>query len=135
MTEQWARWEPISGLAEKYDIVTVSEEIEGFRVVLFDEQDSTKKAIISFEQAVSAYRSTDESFRYKLIRDLDERYGSDFYGKWTFFKLTNSLYLEWLLDQSEGVFDPKSYIHFSIITSDSILDIVASYEPKVELIG
>ena len=134
MTEKWTRWEPIQGLSEKYYIDSVMDTVDGFTIFLSDAKDEEKKVKVFFKDSVDVYRSANESFRYQLIVELKEKYGSDFYGDWTFFKVENSSYVQWLLEQSAGIADGIMFTHFSFIASDSVLDILDPVEPKVELI-
>jgi hypothetical protein len=131
MKEIWEKWEPIENLAAKYYIDAVLDTIEDFKIILSQEDKRNNKIHIIFENSVDAYRSTDESFRLHLIETLDKRYGSDFYGDWTFFKVKNSLYIQWLSEQSYGISEDLNFIHFSFVAADSILDVVTNYEPKV----
>jgi hypothetical protein len=48
------------------------------------------------------------------------------------FKVANSEYLEWISNQSYGIAETEKLTHFSIIAVDSIIDIIAAYEPKIE---
>lgn len=132
MQENWERWEPISGLSSKYYVESLSDSIEGFRILLSDAYDEYKKVEVLFEDSVHAYRSTDESFRQSVINKIDERYGTEFYSEWTFFKVTNSEYIQWLSEQSYGI--AESLTHFSILAGDSIVDVIAAYEPKIAII-
>jgi hypothetical protein len=134
MSEEWIRWIPISGLAPKYSIESVSDSFDGFKVVLFEEFDKKERVIIKFEETVSAYRSTDESYRSKLIVDLDKKYGRDFYGDWTFFKVNNSLYLQWLSEQSCTISDHINLLHYVILGGDFVVDFISGLEPNVEII-
>ena len=52
MQEQWTRWEPIAGLAQKYYIESISDIIEGFKILLFDANDREKKVLVSFPNSV-----------------------------------------------------------------------------------
>jgi len=135
MTEQWSQWKPINNLAGKYYIESISDNINGLKIVFFEWHNETKKVIITFTDSVDAYRSTDEIFRLKLISDLKEKYKSKLYGKWTFFKVDNSAYIKWLSKQSYTISDERSFMHFSFVGVDSILDVVTNYEPKVALIN
>ena len=134
MTEQWTRWEPISGLTLKYNIDIVSENAEKFEMILSGYTDATNKVRVLFENSVCAYRSADETYRYKLIVDLTEAYGKDFYGDWTFFTVNNSSYLRWLSEESYGTSDERQLKHFSFIGADLIVDIADPSEPRVEFI-
>jgi hypothetical protein len=129
--ENWERWEPISDLSSKYYIESISDSIKGFSVLLSDANDENKKVEVLFEDSVHAYRSTDESFRQITINSIDERYGTKFYAECTFFKVTNSEYIQWLSGQSYGIADSESLLHFSFLAVDSIVDVIAAYEPKI----
>ena len=130
---KWIKWEPIEGLSSKYYINSILDGLEGLIVVLSDANDENKKVKVVFEDSVHTYRSTDESFRQSTINDLDEIYGTQFYSDWTFFKVTNSEYMQWLSAQSYSIIDSEPLIHFIFLAVDSVVDIIATYEPKVEL--
>lgn len=134
MTEQWIKWVPLPDLAKKYYIDALSDTEEGFTILLSESDNKQKRIKIIFKNSVSAYRITDETFRHRLICNLSDQYGSEFYGEWTFFKVLNSHYLQWLSEQSAGIADSLRFTHFSIIAADSILDIATTYEPKITLI-
>ena len=133
MTEQWTRWEPISGLAAKHYIESMFDGIDGFKIVLSGADDETKRVQIVFKDSVLAYRSTYEGFKVNIFSDLSKRYGTNFYAQWSFFKVNNSNYLQWVLEQA-GTTDSLSCMHFCVFSSEAIVDIIATYEPIVELI-
>lgn len=134
MTEKWEQWKPISGLANRYYIESISEGINGFQIILSEEDNPAKKALFTFENSVDSYRSTNESFVLKIIDDLDKRYGTDFYAHWSFFKILNSDYLKWLSEKSFGISDSLHFKHLVFFGLDSMLDVITCYEPKIELI-
>ncbi|KHF30062.1 hypothetical protein [Anoxybacillus sp. EFIL] len=134
MQEKWERWEPIGDLSLKYYVESLSDSIEGFKILLSDAYDENKKVEVIFEDSVHAYRSTDESFRQSVINKIDEQYGTQFYAEWTFFKVANSEYIQWLSEQSYGISESESLIHFCFLAGDSIVDVVAAYEPKIAII-
>jgi len=131
MQEQWTRWEPIAGLSQKYYIESISDTIEGFKILLFDANDREKKILVSFPNSVDAYRSTDESYILLTVSNLDKVYGDKFYGEWTFFKIKNSEYLKWISVQSYSSSDFFNFTHFCFLATDSVVDVVTNYEPVV----
>lgn len=133
VSEEWIRWMPIEGLARKYYVEEISDAMNGYSIVLCDSTNEGKKIKIFFEYSVRAFRSTDESLRQETIYFLDNKYGTEFYAGYTFFKVINSEYIKWLESQSYGFCDSETCIHFSLIAADSIVDIIATYEPKIEL--
>ena len=131
MCEKWAKWLPIEGLSMKYYVDEISDCMEGFVIKLSDSMDESKKIKVIFGDSVWAYRSTDESLRQETINLLDKKYGAEFYAEYTFFKVTDSEYIKWIEAQSYKIFDSKTLIHFSIIAVDSIVDVIATYEPEI----
>lgn len=131
MKEIWHRWEIGSEFSSKYYIESISDSINGFRILFSDATNESKKVEVLFEDSVHAYRSTDESFRQSTINDIDERYGTEFYQNYTFFKVTNSEYIFWISHQSYGIAEAESLYHFSFLAVDSVLDVIAAYEPKI----
>ena len=134
MTEQWVKWEPIKGLAPKYYINSVSDSIKGFEIILSESKNEKKGLRIFWQYSPDAYRSTNESYTNEIIVDLYNRYGRDFYGQWTFFKVENSEYLQWLSQKSSGISDYNKFTHYSILSSEYIMDIIDNSDPVVELI-
>ena len=131
--EYWAKWVPINDAAAKYYVDSISDGIEGFKVLLSDADDEQNKVEVIFEESVHAYRSTDESFRQSTINFIYERYGTEFLAEWTFFNVTNSDYIQWLSGQSYGMAESEPLIHFSFLAVDSIVDVIAAYEPKIKV--
>lgn len=134
MQEQWIRWEPIEKSKGKFRIDNVSNAFNGLSIMLTDLDNMQRKIQFLFKNSVNSYRDTNESFRQKTILDLRDKYGADFYAQWTFFKVNNSAYMEWIIEQSVGFGELLSFIHFSFIAEDSIVDVVSTYEPEILLI-
>ena len=134
MAEQWIRWEPISDSSGKYYVESISDNIKEFKILLAHCKDKKKRVRIIFDCFIYSYRSTDEGCRLNTIVNVDKQYGAKFYAEWTFFKVINSSYVLWLSEQSGGIAEPESLTHFSLFAMDSIVDVIAEYEPIVELI-
>lgn len=135
LKEKWTRWEPINNLDEKYYVETIIDNSDGFKIVLSSAKDFERKIQIHFKDSVKAYRRTNETFSLQTVHFLDENYEEDFYGKWSFFKVANSEYLEWLNKQSFGISETFNFTHFCILGSDDMIDIAANYEPEVSHIA
>lgn len=130
MKEKWNRWEPIKGLSKNYYCESlIDTPDDGFQIRLFD--NNNKKLQISFPDSVEAYRSTDENFIYETLEYLETHYGKEFYENWTFFKVKNSEYLEWIKKQSGGIFEIYQLEHYCIWTVNCRIDIINNYDPKI----
>ncbi len=129
--EQWTRWEPIQGLEGRYIFDSFAWLDKGF-VVEFISVKEDKKIQILFYYFVDAYRYTNESFYLKLLDNASNKNEIDL-RNFTIFKVTNSEYLAWISDKACGLSDGMNFIHFCIIGTDEIIDIVANYEPIVTI--
>jgi hypothetical protein len=134
MHEQWTQWRPIEQLAPRYYMTALIDDVTGFYIRLGESKNNHRGLFITFERSIEAYRVTDEGDRLTKLVYLNDTYGHGFFAKWAFFKVTNSEYLEWIAQEAGGIFDPKSTRHLVLITENSIIDMVSSYEPKVEII-
>jgi hypothetical protein len=130
--ERWIKWEPIKDLANKYSIELISENKEGLIIVLSSHSDSKKLVKIIFKDSVDSYRSTDESLRLSSVHDFFKYSKHTLNGAWTFFKVNNSTYAQWLSEQSYGLSEPTLFTHFLLLTSDEVIDLIATYEPTVQ---
>lgn len=133
--EKWTHWEPIEALTKRYEIVSVIDDGTDFSILLVENKNESKKIRLLFESLVETYRCAPESYRYKLIIELSEKYGGDFYRDKTFFKVENSSYVKWILEESCGISENRSLIHFAFITDNVILDLLAYKDPKIEFIN
>jgi len=144
MQEIWKRWQPIDETHDKYIIESIEYTIQGsFKMMLSksywkplsesERQDKTKQISILFKNGVIAHRETNETFRISTYGILDDNYGTDFYTKWTFFKITNSSYLKWISEKC-GFTDSYPLTHYSFLTLDEILDVISADEPIIEII-
>ena len=133
MIENWQKWEPINGLAKKYYIDGVIDDFYGFKIKLTNRDNEKSKLIISFNESVWAYRSAEEGLRLLTMENLAQKYGANFYTEWTFFKVLNSDYLNWIFKESYNTAPGSNLMHFCVVAMDDILEIIADYEPEVKV--
>lgn len=135
MMDQLVEWQPITGLEQKYCLESISDGRKGLKILLSAYADEKKQVQIIFEDSVDSYRCTDESLRLTSLSEFHAQLGDNFYKPWTFYRVNNSAYLKWLSEQSHGIYEPEFFKHFLLLTSNEVIDIIATYEPKVELIN
>jgi len=131
MLEKWTRWEPINNLSKKYYVELITDDYYGFKILLSDAKNADKKVEILFRDSVDIYRRTNETFVLLTLKSLNDTYGIDFYGNWSFFKIENSEYLDWIKKQSYEISESLNFKHFCILGADDMIDVIANYEPKV----
>lgn len=130
MSEQWVKWEPIKNLSPKYFEESFSDNKNGLKFILVDANNKKKRTAI--ECISDSYLKRNQEFRQATINFLNKYYGSKFHSEWTFFKIINSKYIEWLFEESFGTSKNFPLIHFLLLTENSIIDIITKGEPFVK---
>ncbi len=135
MIEKLHEWEPIDGLSEKYVTESISRDFEnGLVIMLSDKNNSTKCVKITFKYSPEVFKVAKVECLHAYIKNYNEKY-QNICNKWTFFVITESLYLKWLSDESHRLSDHLGpFYHFCFITDNSIIDIIDDQQPHVELI-
>lgn len=73
---------------------------------------------ILFKNVIS-YKSSYEVARSKLFYD-----NICSVKKGIFYKVSNSYYINWISLQSNGIYDKSDLVHFCIVTTEYIIDII-----------
>ncbi len=132
MSEKWIRWEPAENISIRYSIRSISHMIEGLYMIFEGFADENKKVYVKFKIPFNGFRSTHERYREQTWDDLSKQgYEEGFFWNKTFFKVTNSSYIEWLLKEVYDISDRSSLIHFAFIDENFLFDIVTTEEPEI----
>ena len=128
--EIWIKWEPTIKLSEKFIISRLIDDKNGFRIVCYDEIKKYKIQIF-FKDSVLSYRSSDEGKRIKTLNLLAEKYGKDFFSKWSIFIVKNSEYIKWFNEESYNIYSEYKIMHFVFIAINDIVEILSTYIPEI----
>lgn len=132
MNEQWIKWEPIIGLEGTYNIERLCDDLSGFEIILIHSQDKNKKIRLTWKNSIHSCTRTDKILASETISSIDRKYGFEFHKNWSFFIVENSDYLKRLSEESYTLSDSfYGVMHFALITPDSIVGIIPTYEPEV----
>ncbi|HJZ23831.1 MAG TPA: hypothetical protein VJ201_05200 [Candidatus Babeliales bacterium] len=134
--ESYKKWDPLQtmpGLAGKYRIDVIHDSSEYFSVSLLDIQNQDHKIKFIWKDSLSISRKVDFSQNSRYLNNLKRTVAPELIDNWSFFKVENSKFLAWLSIQSDNWSDYMSFEHYHILGPDSLLDIVANYEPIIEL--
>jgi hypothetical protein len=127
MEELFSKWEPIEGVEHEMWVEALHDDYEGLRILLKGSSESSGLLSISFPQYYG-YRNFDESFRDKLWRKRNFELLD-----WSLFKSTSSELIDWLFDESSGVYNKEEMVHYVIKTGADVIEIVSKLiAPKVE---
>lgn len=128
-------WEPIENLADSFHIYSIYNDHDGFKVILVEYDDETKKVLIEF-RGISAYRVTKELIAMHILDGYTtEPFKNGESRPWSLFTLTNSEYLKWASDQSDTVSEELGLVHYCIWTKDKVFEVLSWVVPQVEFIN
>src|SRR6266478_5318178 len=127
MNEKYKKWEPVAGIENEMWVDALHDDYEGLRILLKGSSESSGILSISFRQYYG-YRNFDESFRDKLWQQ------NNFEPRdWSLFKTTSSHFIDWLFEESGGVYSKEEMVHYVIKTGADVIEVVAKLTPpKVE---
>ncbi len=128
---QWVIWKPADEVAKKYRLESLTTEMELPDVLLTEVGNNKKKLLLNFEYRVFSYRKTKLCANSHIVQKLNEQHGLAFAAEWSFFKVGNSSYAQWVSDQSYNFIPFDHLIHFAIITEDALLEFVSGGEPEI----
>ena len=133
MKEKWNIWSPSDLITEDYFVETIAYTRKGIFVLLIS-LDKKKDIIkLNFYCGVVLYRVCDEGVRLNLYENLMDAHGKDFMAKNKYFIVENSNLIKWVEEES-GYLDLFDLKHFVLTNEDSLFDVVAQSNPKIELI-
>ncbi len=131
--EEWTRWEPVFGLPGRFCIKDLRMSKNGLMLELISKSNEMLLELL-FGFNIEAYRCINESWVFTIFGMLNDRYGDDFYGNWSLFKITNSNYAKSLSPLSAGVSESEDFDHFCIVDNDFVLDVLTLDTPTVKII-
>lgn len=132
MNEQWI---PIvyKELTKHNYVESFIYENKNLRITLFDHKDEKKRILISFQNTVLLYRNTNESYAFgRIDKIMQEKEDKTLYTENTIFKVINSEYIKKLSLLFPTLKQNSCIIHFALIPTDWVIDVIATQEPSVD---
>lgn len=114
-------WTPADNFPRKVFVESVTDNRDGLHVVLGTHRHA-KKMHLTFESYI-AYRNMNETNRLRTWSQVDMRNHS------SFMTINNSTWIDWLVNESEGLLELINLVHYAIYTDDDCIDVVAPSSP------
>ena len=132
MNEQWI---PViyKELTRHNYVESLIYENKNLKIILFDHQNENGRIIISFKDTVLLYRSTNESYAFgRVDAVMKDKKDTNLYTENTIFKVIDSDYVKELSLSYPTIAKNSSLLHFVLIPTDWVIDVIAAKEPLVE---
>lgn len=131
MKEKWIKYKTDINIPTNITMKWLLDYSEAL-CITFEIEDKLNSFInVTFDAGVLVYRNRDESDFLKKMNFLTDNYGSRFYIDWRFFKVTNSEFIHWFVDQNYNMFKVDDILHFVFITNDEVIEVLSFTNPKV----
>lgn len=119
----YEKWDLIESPLFEFYLHELNEGFYGLKILLKDIGPSNKILEIFYSSFLS-YRVTEESGRLKTL------YENNSLGAYNIAK--DSSFLRWFNEESHGLFSEEVLLHYNIISSNKIIDVVSSHPPVVK---
>lgn len=127
MDMKFSKWQPNAEIGNKsYDIESITNDYNGLKITLVDEENV--KIIIEWEGVIESWCCSREEARFKFIASEWQQIRKK-YSNWSFFKVDESPYINWVYEEGGGFEEKESYIHFMIVTLNHVIDVISMSEP------
>lgn len=131
LRECWVKWHPLPDVSNiRYSVDLVKKKGAVLVLLLVAIDNAKKQWQLSFEDSVVFYKSTNESALLNAEYPICDADGKAL-NQWNFYIITNSPIITWLSKES-CLNQPLKLQHFVFVSLDSVIDVVAICEPRVE---
>lgn len=128
--ENWLKIYQDSAPGGQYIVTSFLQDTEGVKIVLDDERYVVE---VIFDGVPLLIRSSPEGLRMRTWGEVQLRYQDKFFFRnWFFYKVESSELLEWAMEESCGFYSEVRLTHYCIVTSEEVIDILASFEPLIK---
>lgn len=129
MQEKWLRWNPTNIPEGDYIVTGVIQNVEGSKIIV---ENDSKRIIVFFDGITPLVRTSIEGIRMRTWGEVQKKYNNKFFFQnWFLYRIENSQLSNWVSEESCGVYDSSELLHYCIVTSEDLIDIISTFEPKL----
>jgi len=123
--EHYERWEPLDNIPRQLLCEGLIDDSEGLKVFLKGMDSSAPIFRITFGSYL-AYRNMDEGSK---IRTWNRTTGREICP---LYIVSHSLWLDWFHEESSGIYNDMTVMHYAIFTECDCIDVLTLDEPEAE---
>lgn len=130
MEEKWRKGDSNLIAYGNYELKEICQNRDGLRLVFLDEK---KRIDVIYREEILAFRSCDESDRWKTIDEVLAMNGRDFFRNNLFFIVKYSEFKRWFCQECMGVREEKEFEHHAFVTANDVIDVLALHMPEIRV--
>lgn len=133
MQEKWIKLEQYKIPKEEYVVTTFLQNSEGTKIVLHGEKTTVE---LFFDGIPVLLRNTIANARMRTWSEVQLKYRNKAIFRNAFlFEVKSSKLIQWFIEESCKFYDDSQLRHYCVITTEEIIDILATFEPNVKIIN
>lgn len=131
LQEEWVKLNEDKIPAGEYIVTNFIQNSEGVKISLDDEKVAVE---IYFDGNPLLIREAMEGIRIRTWAEIQSKYNDkSFFRDHFFFEVNNSLLIDWAIEEGCGFYEKDKIKHYCIVTSEELIDILAEFEPSVNV--
>ena len=130
--EKWILWNPLNIPNCQAFSVEITQEDSGTNFLVECENQFIS---LLFEGFIPIYVYSDEGIRMATYMPVQDKNNDKYYfTKWFLYKIEDSDFMKWAIQESCGFYEKNELQHFCIVTSTEVVDILSFVEPTIKVI-
>ena len=129
--ENWSKWNPENLPDGNYAITNFVQNSEGTKITL-DSDECIVKVI--FDGVTPLVRTSIEGIRIRTWSEVQKKHEDKyFFRNWFLYIVDNSKLSAWVSEESCGVYNSEELIHYAVVTSEDIIDVISTFKPIIQI--
>ncbi|GKI16236.1 hypothetical protein CE91St44_27210 [Oscillospiraceae bacterium] len=131
MREDWVKLKQYNIPEGQFIVTNFTQNSEGTKIILDNEKVMVE---VFFDGIPILIRNSVENIRMRTWSEVQLKYQDKFiFRKAFFFEVKNSELIKWAVEESCGFYEESQLKHYSIVTSEEVIDVLATFEPTVHV--
>lgn len=130
MSEKWSVWPIVTLPEDVYELMDLQMDGGGLKLIF---ESKVLRVKVFYEEGLLIFRCSDEGMRWKTIDNVLAERGRTFFKGKLFFKVENSDFKEWFMQETFFTRDGEKIEHHAFVTIDDMVDVLAVHDPIIEV--
>ena len=128
--EEWIKLEKYNIPEGEYIITSFIQDLDGVKILLDDDEHIIE---VIFDGIPVLVQDAVEGLRMRTWGNVQLKYNNKFIFRKSFlFEVKKSALVKWCIQESCGFYEESQLKHYCIVTSEEMIDIIATFEPIVK---
>lgn len=133
MNEEWIKLTKYNIPEDEFVVTNYIDNIEGTKIILENDDYLVE---VFFDGLTLFTRIGLEGLMMRTWSEVQLKYEDRFFFKnWFLYQVLNSRLINWAIEESYGFYQELEIFHYSIVTTNEVMDILSTFEPTVKVVN